>query len=383
MDPSIVPETQLQRSLSAGSGLDELSHLDAPEIAIRGMRPISKAKRKEDATILLSKIISVLYLPRDVVLGSQNAPASFTNGVTARSIVALLNKILCEAFFRTEDAAPSGFNVALIRKLFEQYGQHVSQGTMYNRKHYVTAVEGGLDKEQIPCAYGGRVVSTEDDFDALAEYLLSVPSQALHTSLREIVTRRGSNARQIAREFKSVLEEIYSLESVLSAKGSFDCETVHNDHGSVPAGRVARKTSTEIVQDAETQVFELASQLKLLGRLEDEQFAVFATTTFARNRQLLQVQMSRAERLAQHNNWTLTDEDKERLALLRHPSAVQPPLEVNDPDEDVVSGGDERSASETDSDDPTGPNEQGPLSKRQRSELSCRVALTQRSMNVP
>ena len=75
--------------------------------------------------------------------------------------------------------------------------------------------------------------------------------------------------------------------------------------------------------------------------------------------------MSRADRLAQHNNWNLTDEDKERLALLRNPGAVQPPLEVDDPDEDVVSGGDERSASETDSADPTGPNEQGPLSKRQ------------------
>jgi len=326
MFDAMVPETQLTRSLSAGCGLNDLDADDGAPIegiAIRRVKGPTVAQRKEQGKRMLAKVISAIYVPRENASASSSADIPLTQGITTRSIINVLSSLLDVSYFQTMKAAPSGFTPTCVHKLFEDYHTELSVGTAYANKRYVYVGNRRDKRVQAACVYGGRVASTDDDFDALFRVLdQDLPIEALCADLQTIKSARYASSSRTrcpyARPMKDKIASVISsdIESVFSATSFNAPEPVREARQTQPVPRSDTASSDEILQHERQTIFEEQIKLIKLGRLPEHEKELFWTVKHGANQKLTQILHKRSKRTELQKGWVLTDEDLTLLAAM-------------------------------------------------------------------
>ena len=296
MDGDDVPLSQLGAPQSVPSQPDVVPGSEFT-IGLPGTVPRATKKERTEAQMnVIATVLSRVYLARDNASPSISIDAPVTEGVVAKSIATVLDKLLDSTALR--DAIPNGFGPQLLRRLYKSLQSRLPCGTGYVGKHYVSLDGGTL--VHVPCVYGGRAATTRDDFDQLIQRLTneclqgSFLSEKYSILVKEYVNSRGrGDAVQALRQ--ALKDDVVLERATAQVRNAFN-QPATPTQPQTQRRAVERKTSDTIMNDRESAFHFDASILEQLGRLSVEERDDYVTYRCCTDDEMMKVIKSRCER---------------------------------------------------------------------------------------
>lgn len=276
-------------------------------------RPTRPTKKEREVTQMrtIARVLAKLYVPRGNVTSTASGPGETINGVVVKSIIAAFTALLDEKGL--VDAVPNGFGAQTFRRLIEKHVDFAPPGLRYTAKCTV-------EKKQCPVIHGGRVATTEEDFDALIEELKSAetrPYLARDFAAKVVECDHARWRGHVKQELVATLREVVnSLQTFTSYVA------VGAAAGGAPrppgtrTGPVATKDSNTILAEAEAGFEADAIKLKHAGKLTDEDYPEYMTMRFCLDNETNKIIRTRARRLAEARDWFPVDDLIEALPLI-------------------------------------------------------------------